>query len=122
MTCGNCTVLRDQVRRLERELGLRVRDGQIGALVVRLGVYPMGAQILNALYEAKGRFIKTDDLIRATGIANEPALRTQVCFLRKNIGGDLIQSVYGSGYCLTPAGMSLVFAAVQPPEPQDARG
>lgn len=121
MTCSNCTALRDRVRVLERELGLRIRDGEIGALMSRLDVTPIEARVLSALYGAKGRFLTKDRLLEEAGIASESSLKTWICHLRKKVGENAITTAHGEGYALTVRGCAMVLASVQPPELQDVR-
>jgi hypothetical protein len=51
----------------------------------------------------------------------DTALKTQVCMIRKQIGEDAIETLPGHGYALTPRGMSLVMAAMNPVEMQEPR-
>jgi len=128
VTCGNCEVLRARVHRLERELGLRRRDGAVAALIVRLGVTQMGALILLTLYEAKGRFVQKEHILETTLCANAASLRVQIKHIRAKLAPDTIITAAGqwrfpgAGYALSPAGRAAVLAALQPPEIQDERG
>lgn len=128
MTCSNCVALRDRVRILERELGVRRRDGAVAALIVRLGVTQMGALILMALYEANGRYVGKEALLAITLCASHISLKSQVCKVREIVGAAAILTSQGRldrpgcGYALAAPGMSLVMAAVEPLELQDVRG
>ncbi len=121
MTCSNCVELREQLREAQRELGLRRRDGAIGALMHRLGVRPIHALLLIDMYEAKGRCISKDTLIENAAVKNECSLKTHVCLLRSIIGDDAIVTYPTRGYGLSPIGMSRVLAAPEPTALQDAR-
>ena len=63
MTCPHCEAKDEEIRHLRRELGLRMADGEIGALMSRLGVSPTQARLLRVLYAAKGRTVGHGALI-----------------------------------------------------------
>lgn len=122
MTCANCHALREQLRIAQRELGLRRRDGAIGALMHRLGMEPMQAAILLDLYEANGRMVSRERTIANTGTASEDSLNVQILKMRFKMSKGAILTYQGVGYGLSPVGMSMVLAALEPPALRDSRG
>lgn len=123
MRCANCEALRAQVGRLERELGLRQKDGEIAALMRAFDVSSSGARVLLALNAAKGQPVTTERLLHTSGFT-EGSLRSTIHRMRSASGlpADAVEALKRLGYRLTPAGLSAVLAAIQPPEIQDARG
>ena len=122
MTCPHCEVKDEEIRHLRRELGLRMADGEAGAMMTRLGVTATHARILRVLYAAKGRVVAHGDLISELPMDGDAdALKTHVCRMRSIIGDTAIDTARGLGYALTAGGLSLVLGALQPVELQDAR-
>lgn len=103
---------------LERELGIRKRDGEIGALMGRLEVSGTHARLLLMMYAAKGRIIGRDELMCELHTPTEGNMRATIFTLRQAIGSEAIHNIKYAGYGLTPTGMSMVLAALQPPEMQ----
>lgn len=117
MTC-DCEALRDRVAELESELGLR-RQAELMHALALVGRElsdrraPSASRILAALYAAKGRPVSTDNLMRAApnkGYHEDERLRNivsvYVYYLRKALGKDAIETVYGFGYRLSAKGMA----------------
>jgi len=122
MTCPCCEIKDEEIRHLRRELGLRMADGEIGALMSRLGVSPTQARLLRVLYAAKGRTVGHGALIDELPMdGDQESLKSLVCRMRKVIGEKAIETAHGHGYALTAGGLSLVLGALQPVELQDAR-
>lgn len=121
MTCGNCEALRDRVRILERELGHRRREGAIGSLMHRLDLEPIQARLVLDMYEAKGRAVAVDRLVENSGSSSADAVKTQICRMRSVMGKAAFDTHERLGYGLSVVGMSMVLAALEPPELQDAR-
>lgn len=122
MTCANCEALREHLRRAERELGLRRRDGVIGALMHRMGLEPVQAVVVLDMYEGGGRCVSQERLMANSGTPNRNTLQTQVCRIRKRLGDSVIETYDSTGYGLSAGGMSRVMAAIEPPVLQDVRG
>lgn len=118
--CPRCAAYREQISALQRELGLRMRDGAMGALMARFTLQPMQALLLVALYQAKGRVCGADFLVEFIGCPGPENIKVHVCRLRKALGpGETIENVNGLGYKLTIAGTSRVLAAISPADVQD---
>lgn len=64
--------------------------------LVELGNQPY--LLLEALADARGGVVSLVRLIEACGCANESALRTIACRLRKKVGSSAIESVAKMGY------------------------
>lgn len=119
--CDRCDELEEEVAYLRSELGL-VRDSDV---IARLrdhmrgvedagGHRPHGAQVVAALYAAKGRPLTRLQLLDAcpsrTG-SDERGTRlidVWVYHARRSLGRDAIANVWGSGYRLTEIGMAKV--------------
>jgi two-component system, OmpR family, response regulator len=122
MSCPHCERLREENRLMARELGLRRRDGEIGAVMHRLGLTATQAKLMVLMYEAKGRVISHGNLISELPMdGDHKSLKTTVCRMRRVLGEGLIDTRKGFGYALSPAGLSRVLGALRPPELQDAR-
>ena len=129
MSCPHCDRLRisvdmqaEEIRRLKRELGIRRKSGEIGAVMVAFGVTAVPARILLDLYAAKGRAVTH----QALGAHMDPdsllkTLDTHIHRIRKAMGHEAIETLKEHGYRLTAPGMSRMLAALEPPEMQDAR-
>jgi DNA-binding response OmpR family regulator len=113
--------LQEQNRELKSELGLRIRDGVIGSLMNRLDLYPKEALVLVMLYEAKGRMVRTENILDFTRVETEVSLRTHISRLRSILGKDAIQTFSNEGYGIAPPGVARVLAAIEPPAIQDPR-
>lgn len=123
MKCGNCEALRETVQRLERELALRQRHSELAAIQVTFAVHPQVAQVILALYQAKGRTLTSEYLQEVLGIGGDKNnVRVQICRARDGMGSSTaIETMSSAGWRMTVEGMSAVLAALQPPEIQDAR-
>jgi DNA-binding response OmpR family regulator len=106
--------LEEQNRELKSELGLRIRDGVIGSLMNRLGLYPKEALALIAIHEGRGRMVRTENIMEFARIETEVSMRTHVSRLRSILGKDAIQTFSNEGYGITPQGAAKVLAAIEP--------
>ena len=122
MTCAHCIRKDEELRILRRELGIRQADGEIGAVMIRLGVNPMQARMLLMMYRAKGKTVHSEVL--RTQVANDSCdgtIKVHIHQMRKVLGRDAIATAERVGYALTPMGWSLVHGALRPPEMQEVR-
>lgn len=112
------TELEEEVAYLRSELGL-VRDlAQIGRLVTRLRIGKTQANFLLALYNSRANPLnryRLYDITRMHGLREEVDIKIvdiQVCKLRRQLGHDVIETVRGLGYRLTPLGVATVEMAL----------
>jgi DNA-binding response OmpR family regulator len=119
--CAGCDGLKEVIRRLERELGVRRRTGEIGAVMMALNVTGTEARLILCMYAAKGRAVAYETLMSEMTTASFINLKTTICHIRKRAGEGLVHNIQGVGYQLTPKGMSMVLAAIEPLELQDAK-
>lgn len=112
MRCSNCEALRERVRELEREMGLRMQENSVSALVTALGIRPMAARAIMIIYQANGRFVPTDVLIDSAGFKNAVTMRTSLSFARQALGKDSVIGRLGVGYHLSPRARELVSRAL----------
>lgn len=122
--CDCCALLRKRVEHLEKELGIRRRDQEIAAVVNRLEVSATRARLLLRLYAAGGKLVSKESLMQVASSLSEGSMRTTICKIRSQLGDDvIISSPFGEkGYALTPKGLSLMLAAIEPVEVQEVRG
>lgn len=118
MTCHHCQDLRDEIAFLKRQLGIQAQQDQISKLATRLRLPPAEAQLLSALYDAKGRVLSVyhlDEVMPAVWSDDRDPkhVAIRVCRVRKKLGGESIKNVWGRGYCLTDLGRLLVEEALE---------
>jgi DNA-binding response OmpR family regulator len=110
--------LEDEVAYLRDEL--RPADnGEQGRLMAALKTTAAETRILLALYAGKGRPVSNWRLSEASPPARMTADRNDIAVLkiwisriRRKLGADAVQTVYGIGYALTPEGAARVKAAL----------
>lgn len=110
--CANCEALRERVREMEREMGVRMQKNSVSTLVNDLGIRPLAARAIMVLYQSNGRFIPTDVLIEAVGYGNAVTMRASLSFARKVLGKDGIIGRIGAGYSLSPSARELIAGAL----------
>ena len=118
MTCPHCLrlsaqndLLRDQVRDLQTELGLRAENGALGAMMGALGLSPTEALIAGVLRAAKGRQVSIESLIWSTNVPSGENIRAHVYRIRKKLGADAVLSQWGRGYALSDSGLRMAESA-----------
>jgi len=130
MTCDRCAKFADllaerdeRIACLEGELGLRANAEAMARLRSVWGVTPAEAQVLMHLHGAQGRLVNEklieDALPRndhATDRSGYAIVKVYVSRLRTKLGRDVIETVWGRGYKITPEGMAKVEAILSPPE------
>lgn len=112
--------LEAEVECLKAELGYR--DKHLSALKIAFRLSPKATSILAMLYAANGRWVLRDAIDQSlinhtTAIRRYRAVDVHVCFIRKAIGYDSVESSLEkdrdtSAVRLTMAGMSKVRAAI----------
>lgn len=126
MTCPDCHAAHARLRELEARLGISRRLSAIGAVADTFGISPVRARLLIRLYQGGGKAVQAGALMDEIGSASYESFKVTVSNLRKDVGEDFIASNTGigrgSGYWLTPAGMSRMLAALERPEFQDVTG
>jgi len=117
--CPRCAELEEEVAYLRAELGLQRDETQIALVREAL---PLGipgrvgvARFLLALYAARGRVMTYAQIMEAVPPkAGGDDDRTYnlitiwACWARKALGRDIIDTVFGHGYRLTPEGLTRV--------------
>jgi hypothetical protein len=120
-----CAVIERQrqvIQDLQRELGVRRRDGELGAIMQRLDVTATHARLLLTLYCAKGRVVGYDTLMAELSTPSQETLKVNICRIQKIAGEGLIYNMERTGYGLTPMGCGRLMAALEPVEMQPERG
>lgn len=119
MTCVHCEELREEIRFLKREIAVEDSEELIDRLRLYHHLQPAEARILAALYCAKGRVLSVyqlDELcplISATEDRDIKHVNIRICRLRKKLGAEAIQNVWGRGYCITDLGRLQVEEALE---------
>lgn len=121
MICSHCDFKDARIARLERELGIRRHDNEIAALMHRLEVSPTHARLLLRLYAANGKVVAKETLMGVLSTASEPTLKTTICRMRHLLGAEIINTDLTLGYHMTPVGLSMVLAALEPVALQEIR-
>lgn len=122
-SCPRCAALSEKVAKLERELAVRQRDGEIGALMSAFDIGATNARLLYALYRGGGRVVSHQTLRSLiAGDSHSNAVKVHVFRLKAALGEDAIEPYRGIGYGLTMHGMSRCLAALEPPEMQRVAG
>jgi len=110
--------LEERVAYLESELGLAQNTARESLFRQAFGLTGQEARLVMALYDVKGRILskyQLEDAIQR--VAGGTALKiadVYVCRVRKRMGYDAIETVWGLGYKLTPKGVAMVDAIEQP--------
>lgn len=72
---------------------------------------PQEAQVIMALVRAKGRMVKKVDLwARVWGEDSDTSLKildVRICHIRRKMGSNAIETLWGQGYRLTETGLGL---------------
>lgn len=124
--CARCDELEDRVAWLEGELGIRQDETHLARMrqAIRLTL-PGGrlgvARMLIALYRAGGRTMNHEQLLLAVPPADHAddgrdpkILNVWVCWARKALGRDIIDTVWGHGFCMSDAARARVTAIIEP--------
>lgn len=111
--------LEEEVAYLRSELGLTHSAGREANFRKSLGITAQESRFLMALYDARGRMLlKTqleDAIKRGFDGKAQKVVDVYACRVRKRIGFDAIETVWGSGYRITPKGIAIV-EAIEPKE------
>lgn len=113
--CPRCDALTDRVVELEHLLGVRHDAADIEKVRKALGLRDGAARLLLCLYAARGRLVTNYHLADALPPIDhgrdrqeDVLVKVLICSIRKAIGAASIQTVWGSGYRLTPEGLATV--------------
>ncbi len=120
--CARCEELEEEVAYLKGELGELTNTTREYETRKRLGLKPQECKLLAALYSARrsgfvaGGYLL--DIIEANGKKktelNDPqrSLLVYIHRIRKQLGRDAIENVWGHGYRLTATGVAVYEAAL----------
>jgi DNA-binding response OmpR family regulator len=119
MSCHHCERKDAEIARLVRELDVRRRDGEIGALMSRFGMTAAEAKVVLLLYRGNGRIVGHDSLLDIIDSNSPESLKVIISRAREKLGQNAaIHNEYGVGYALNATACSRVMAALEPPEMQ----
>ncbi len=123
--CDRCAQLEEEIAWLRSELGLQQRADQIEKIKALFPTWshdrtsrPQCAELLMALYNAKGRPVTHAQLAERV---SAPTAREERCMeavkvwvygVRNTLGYDTISNVRGFGYKLTENGMARIAQAL----------
>lgn len=118
--CAHCEELREEIRFLKREIAIDRQQSLVDRLVLHFHISPGEAQILTALYLAKGRVLTSAHLDECAPAVNVPAedrdmkhVAVRILRLRKRLGSEAINNVWSRGYCLSEIGLLQVEEALE---------
>ena len=125
--CQRCIELEEEVAYLRSELGLLADEDALLTLGRALGVSPVVARLVLALYRANGRLLTVTHLNDAVPSAkgrdeyiSQSFFASLVCLARRPLGRDAIETAWARGYRLSPAGMARVAAILEPVQQEAA--
>jgi len=115
MTCPNCASMAAELAELRSALGLAEMSGSVFAVREALGLSPTTARLVLKLYSAAGRPVekKALDSVLSEGVGGQ-CLKVHIWRIRQLVGSDLIETVPGYGYRLSPSGMDWVGLIISP--------
>lgn len=108
ISCPNCATLREEVEYLRALVDERRTSSRTLALF-HLGLTPQEAILVTYLFRINGRFASYGDMADATNSKSEDP--RQLCAvlisrIRRKLGADCIENVWGHGFRLTPLGQA----------------
>jgi DNA-binding response OmpR family regulator len=115
--CARCQELEEEVAWLKGELGLRLDADKIAVLSNAFGFSPNQTKMALTLLASNGRPVTRIQLDEAMPGAPERSysyVSVYVSHIRQALGFDAIETVWGQGYRLTPAGAEKIRAALAP--------
>jgi len=105
--CANCARLLAEIEDLKAELGYVGETGAAYRARKTLGLTPTEFKLAQALWAGRNRpYVAITAL--APAICTENALKIHVCHLRKKMGAAAVESIWGLGYKLNPAGVAVL--------------
>lgn len=117
MKCDRCARLEAENARLRERLEQKVRADIMGRLHEALGVTVHQAKFLLALYRTPGQVVPHATLCAvlparytksADGKRSEHYLRVLAYQTRRSAGPDVVGTILGRGYYLTPHGLDVI--------------
>jgi DNA-binding response OmpR family regulator len=112
--CPHCFRMKEEIETLQRELGVRRRDGELGALMSKFNLTATQARMVHALYTAK-RAVSESTLADELPLdGGATAVKAHVHNVRQKIGEAAILTITGIGYQLSPYGWTLAHGALHP--------
>ena len=115
MTCPHCAKMAAELAELRSALGLAEMSGAVFAVREALGLSPTTARLVLKLYSAAGRPVEKKALETAlTAPGSGQCLKVHIWRIRQLVGADLIETVTGYGYRLSPSGMARVGLIISP--------
>lgn len=122
MTCARCEAMQEEVAYLRSELGLQLDATRLAALRREFGLSEHKARMVLVLFNAKGRVVSNAQLEDALPCKyreerSSNFINATLSQLRRQIGKESIENVFGSGYRISDA-MAVKVAALLPPLPE----
>lgn len=120
--CARCEDLEAEVAYLKSELGLRVDLEQRRRICTALKLRPAEGLFVLVLFNAKGRPLTKEQIEEALPALNDEEPRsyklihTYASRVRRVLGFDAIDTVWGQGLKMSPVGCSRVLAILNPVE------
>lgn len=115
MTCETCAELRERIAYLESELRIQADDTEFARVKSAFRLEPMSTRIVLALWKARGDVVsrwRLEELIRGDNDCSEGLLKVHVSRVRKRMGADAVENVWGRGYRLSDEAIGRVAGAI----------
>jgi len=110
MTCPHCADLKARIRELEAIL---VTKDRIAKVAGSFQVSGTKARLLLAMYQRRGHVVRRDHLMDVASTDSRNSFKATMCYLRRNVGREMIYTSAGIGYGLTNAGLEAVKGALE---------
>lgn len=110
--CSACAELREENAHLRRQLGLAKDQAAIYEIARRFRLTRQQATLVSSLYAAKPRPLSVgviEDLIRDGEGDGAKLVQSVVSTVRRKVGQDFVETVWGQGYRLSPIGQARVY-------------
>ena len=111
--CPHCEDKDAEIAYLKSELGLTQTSARIANYRKAFGITIQTARVLIAMVDTHGRLLTNDQIETAMERPNggvDKIVDVNICRLRKALGFDAFETVWGLGYRITPHGLAKVKA------------
>lgn len=114
--CARCLELENEVAWLRSELGLRLDMEEIAKLSNAFGFSPNQSKLALTLLASNGRPVtrlQLDEAMPGDADRSYSYVSVYISHIRQALGFDAIETIWGQGYRLTPAGADQIRAVLQ---------
>lgn len=115
MMCGRCAELEAQIVSLKAELGHVVEPSSVQQVMRGFGLTGQEAETLLMLHGAGGNVVaawRVMERLHGSTPRDMKLIQVLVCRIRKRLGANAIDNVWGRGYMITDVGKAKVDAVI----------